>query len=139
MSTFRLEILTPEHRFFDDEAEAVTVNCMDGEMTIMRNHEPLIAVLAIGQMRIKQKDGVWRNAFNSEGFIEVTQELVTIYVQACEWPEDIDVNRARAARQRAERRLLEQKSRLDYQHAQISLARALARLRTSGRNPYEKG
>jgi len=131
MSTFRLEVLTPEHRFFSDEVQAVTVDCPDGQMTIYRDHEPVIAVLAIGMMRIKLLDGTWKNAVNTEGFIEVKRDAVTVYVQACEWPEDIDVNRANAAKERAERRLHEQKSRLQYHHFQISLSRAMARLRVS--------
>ena len=128
MSAFQLDVLTPEHRFFSDEVEAVTVDGIDGEMTILKDHEPLVAVLAIGQLRFKLKDGTWRTAVNSQGFIEVGRTKVTIYVQACEWPEEIDINRANAARERAERRLREQQSLRDYHHTQISLARAMARL-----------
>ncbi len=131
MSTFQLDVLTPERRFFSDQVEAVTVNGIDGEMTILKNHEPIVAVLAIGKVRFKLKDGTWRTAVNSQGFIEVEHEGVTIYVQACEWPEEIDINRAKAAKERAERRLREQRSLMEYHHTQISLARAMARLRAT--------
>ncbi len=131
MSTFHLDVLTPERRFFSDEVEAVTVDGIDGQMTIYKDHEPLVAVLVIGELRLKLNTGKWRTAVNSQGFIEVSHGKVTIYVQACEWPEDIDINRANAARERAERRLREQQSLRDHHHTQISLARAMARLRAT--------
>lgn len=139
MVTFHLDILTPEHRFFEGEVQALTVDCADGQLTILRNHQPMVSTLAIGEIHIKLEDGTWRNAFNSEGFVEVNifHENVTTYVQACEWPEDIDVNRAKAALERAERRLREQKSRIDNRRSQISLARAMARLRASSQRTYD--
>ncbi len=137
MEIFHLDIMTPEHRFFEDEVQALTVDCSDGEMTIYKNHQTMVAALAIGQMRIKLKDGTWREAVNSEGFVEVNHDVVNVYVQACEWPEDIDINRAKAALERAERKLREQKSRLAYHHSQISMARAMARLQATTHQKFD--
>jgi F-type H+-transporting ATPase subunit epsilon len=106
-------------------------------MTIYRDHIPLIAGLAIGEMRIRFADGAWNSAFTSIGFIEVRRDKVIVFVQACEWPEDIDVNRAREAAERAERKMRENQSRMQYRHSQISLARAMARLRASGQRDID--
>lgn len=139
MSTFHMDILTPEHRFFEGEVQALTVDCLDGELTILKNHQPMVAALKIGEIRIQEEDGSWREAFISEGFVEVNlyHENVTVYVQACEWPEDIDVNRAKAALERAQRRMREKQSRIDYRRSQISMARAMARLRATRQHTYD--
>lgn len=137
MSTFHLDILTPEHCFFSGDVQALTVDSDNGQMTILRDHVPMIANLVIGELHIKREDGTWRSAFNSEGFVEINHECVLAYVQACEWPEDIDINRAKAALERAERRMREQQSRLAYHHSQISMARAMARLRVSNQHTFD--
>jgi F-type H+-transporting ATPase subunit epsilon len=137
MKTFSLDVLTPEHRFFKGDVRAVTVEGTDGQLTIYPDHMPLIAGLAIGQMSILNEDGQWRHAFTSEGFIEVRHNVVLVFVQACEWPEEIDINRAKAAAERAGRKLRERRSRLAYRHSQISMARAMARLRTSSQHDID--
>lgn len=129
MSTpFHLEILTPEHQFFSDDVEALTISTLDGEMTILKDHAPITAPLLVGSIKIKQNDE-WREAFQSEGFLEVTAEGAHLFVQACEWPENIDVRRAEAAERRAREQLRQQRSMQEYRRFQISLARAMVRLR----------
>ncbi len=128
MSTpFHLEILTPEHQFFSDDVEALTISTLDGEMTILKDHAPITAPLQVGSIRIKQ-NGVWREAFQSEGFLEVTADGAHLFVQACEWPENIDGKRANEARIRAERRLAEKNPQTDIDRAEAALKRALVRL-----------
>ena len=128
MSTFLLEILTPERQFFEGEVEALTVTTTDGELTILKNHSPITAPLVVGSVHIKQ-NGEWRHAFQSEGFLEVDEEGTHVFVQACEWPEDIDAARADAAEHRARERLRQQKSIQEYEWTRIALTRAMARLR----------
>lgn len=128
MSEFLLEILTPEKRFFSGNAQAVTVTASDGELTVLKGHMPFVGALAIGSINIKQ-NGAWRSAINSEGFMEVGHDSVRIFVQACEWPEEIDIKRAQAAKERAEARLHQKQTVSEYRYAQISLARAMNRLR----------
>jgi F-type H+-transporting ATPase subunit epsilon len=124
---FNLKILTPEHIFFSDDVEAVTVSAPDGHLTVLAHHTPLICPMTVGAIRIKS-GGSWRECVNSEGFIEVHHEGALIFVQACEWPEEIDASRAEQARRRAEEHLRQQRSLAEYNRSKIALARAMARL-----------
>ena len=128
MSTFSLEILTPERLFFDEPVEALTTVTVDGEITILKGHAPITLPLVVGKLRIKQ-NGTWREAFQSEGFLEVNQSGAHLFAQACKWPEEIDVRRAEAAQRRAEEELRQKHSMMEYQASKIALARAMARLR----------
>lgn len=126
--TFDLSIMTPERQFFSGQVEALTITGIDGKMTVLAGHAPMVASLAVGEISIKQ-DGVWREAVNSEGFMEVLQDSVVVFVQACEWPEDIDMRRAEEAKHRAEERIRQRQSIWENKSSKIALARAMVRLR----------
>ena len=128
MNTFKLEVLTPKREFYSGDVEAVTIVLDDGGMTILRDHEPMLAALEIGEMRIKTEEG-WRSAFASQGFVEVRPDETLIFVQACEWPEDIDEARAEETRQRAAEAMRQKLSIIEYNESQAALARAMTRLR----------
>ncbi|MGI6175749.1 MAG: ATP synthase F1 subunit epsilon [Christensenellales bacterium] len=130
MNTFQLDIMTPEQQFFTGAVEALTVDASDGELTVLAGHAPLVASLSVGNIRLKQ-NGEWKEAFSSEGFVEVQKQGVVVYVQACEWPENIDVVRARESKRRAEERIRQHRSMHEYKGTQIALARAMARLRVT--------
>ena len=120
--------MTPERQFFSGQVEALTITGIDGKMTVLAGHAPMVASLAVGEISIKQ-DGVWREAVNSEGFMEVLQDSVVVFVQACEWPEDIDMRRAEEAKHRAEERIRQRQSIWENKSSKIALARAMVRLR----------
>ena len=126
--TFDLSIMTPERQFFSGQVEALTITGIDGQMTVLAGHAPMVVSLAVGEISIKQ-DGVWREAVNSEGFMEVLQDSVVVFVQACEWPEDIDMRRAEEAKHRAEERIRQRQSIWENKSSKIALARARVRLR----------
>jgi len=128
--TFKLNIFTPEREFFSGEAEAVSLYLSDGSITVLADHMPMIAPVAICDLRIKQ-DGKWREAFASEGFIEVRRSGVMMFLQTCEWPEEIDIRRAEEAKSRAEEHLRQKRSLAEYHQLKIELARAMERLRVS--------
>lgn len=130
--TFELSIMTPERQFFSGQVEALTITGIDGKMTVLAGHAPMVASLAVGEISIKQ-DGVWREAVNSEGFMEVLQDSVVVFVQACEWPEDIDMRRAEEAKHRAEERIRQRQSIWENKSSKIALARAMVRLRAGRR------
>ena len=130
--TFELSIMTPERRFFSGQVEALIVTGIDGQMTVLAGHAPMVVSLDIGEISIKQ-DGTWRQAVNTEGFMEVLGDSVVMFVQACEWPEDIDVRRAEEAKHRAEERIRQRQSILESQTSKIALARAMVRLRATHR------
>lgn len=132
-ATFPLEILTPEKMFFAQDVEALTITSVDGQLTILKNHMPITAPLDIGSIKIKQ-NGKWREAFQSEGFLEVGERVVHVFVQACEWPEEIDERRAEDAAHRLEERMRQQRSIEEYHWSKIALARAMTRLRITKRN-----
>ena len=126
--TFDLSIMTPERQFFSGQVEALTITGIDGQMTVLAGHAPMVVSLAVGEISIKQ-DGVWREAVNIEGFMEVLQDSVVVFVQACEWPEDIDMRRAEEAKHRAEERIRQRQSIWENKSSKIALARAMVRLR----------
>ena len=137
MKKFHFEIMTPERQFFEEDVHAVTVQCVDGQLTVLAGHQPMVAALVVGEVRILSDEG-WKEAFNSEGFLEVRPDRVLMFSQACEWPEEIDVNRAKEALERAQARLKEKETIYEYRHTQISIARAMMRLRLGRNNKYNK-
>ena len=124
---FSLEIITPERAFFHGMVEALTVLLPDGEASIWANHAAMAAPLVVGSIRFRLGDQ-WREAINSEGFLEVVAGEAHIFVQACEWPEEIDLQRTREALRKAEAKLKQDRGAVEYRHAQASLARAMNRL-----------
>lgn len=129
-SGFNLEIVTPERNFFSGIVEMVVLRTPEGEMGILEGHVPMVVAVDIGPIRIKQ-NGQWREAVLTEGFMEVKPDKTVIMTDTAEWPEEIDINRAKAAKQRAEERLQRQISQVEYMRSKAALARAIARLRAA--------
>lgn len=128
MSEFLLEIITPEKQFFKGNVEAVICNALEGEICVLKGHQPMVAALGVGEIRLKI-NGQWKNAFNSEGFMEVRPDEVVIFSQTCEWPEDIDEARAEQARLRVLENMRHEQGLREHKHNEITLARAMARLK----------
>ncbi len=125
---FKLEIVTPDRKFYDDEVEMVIVRTTEGDIGVLKNHESLVAPVSIGGIRVK-KDGVYRNAACAGGFISVGEGKATVITDSAEWQEEIDISRAEEARIRAEKRLEDAAKEVDVLRAQISLKRATNRIR----------
>lgn len=130
---YTLEIITPERIFFRGEVESVILPTPDGYMSIQKMHEPMVAAITVGDMKL-QIDGEWKQCTTTDGFVEVRPDETIIFSQAVEWPEEIDMRRAQEARERAEERLRQKKSHQEYMQNQIALARAMVRLRVGRRN-----
>lgn len=128
MPTFHLDVVSPDRQFFDGDVEEIVVRCTDGYIGVLPGHESTVRPIGIGLLRIKQ-NGQWRDASISGGFIEIRPDKVTILSDAVEWPEEIDIRRAEAAKRRAEERLRQRLSRDEYLRSQAALTRALTRLR----------
>ena len=129
---FPLEILTPEYSFFRGQAEGVIVMSPDGELCVLAGHVPLVTPLEIGSIRI-HADGQWKEAFISNGFMEVGGGGAVIVAQACEWPENIDVSRAKAKMEETQARLRQETSIREHRVTQLAMTRAMARLRVTAR------
>ena len=125
--TTHLKVIAPERVFFEGDAEMVELNTVEGEMGILPGHIPLTTIVAPGVLRIINGDEEKEAALLS-GFIEIRKDSVTILAEACEWPEEIDVNRANEARIRAERRLADGSGDINIAKSEVALRRALTRL-----------
>lgn len=132
MSTFMLEVITPERNFFSGEAECVIFKSVDGEMGVLPMHAPTVTAVNVGPLKIKA-DGKWIEAVVTDGFAKIMPDKVVIMTDTAEYPEEIDVNRAKAAKQRAEERLQKQLSQLEYMRSKTALARAMARLKVTSK------
>ena len=131
-NTFRLKIIAPERIFFDEDVNMVELNTSEGEIGILPKHIDLTNIVAPGIMTITKGDEV-KEASLLSGFIEVLPDSVTILAEACEWPDEIDANRANEAKIRAERRISGGDSSINMDRAEISLKRALVRLNLAGK------
>lgn len=127
MTPFKLEIITPEKKFFDGETEQIIVRTTVGDVGILNGHEPYCAALGIGQMRI-MVDGKLRHAATSGGIIKVSHEKTVVLVDSCEWADEIDVNRAQTAKDNAEQRIKSADSDRQLKMAEFKLKRALNRI-----------
>ena len=134
MSTFHLKIIAYDKIFYDDEAASVVLPAIDGEVQILTNHEECVVALKTGEVRIGTPKGEMIPAVCGSGFSEVTSDnQVEILVDTIERPEEIDIRRAKEAKERAEERLLQHKSRMEYYRNTASLARAMARLKEANK------
>ncbi len=124
---FRLQIITPDQRFYEGEASMVELTTTEGDIGIYKGHIPLTAIVSPGVLHIHE-EGQVREAALMSGFIEVLPDQVIIMAEVVEWPEEIDVKRAEEARIRAERRLQSHSAEVDVVRAELALKRALVRL-----------
>lgn len=127
---FELKIIEPDGMFFEGEAEFLEFTSVEGQTGVYKNHIPLTTILDSGVIRI-HKGGEKRKAAVLGGFIEIQKERITILAEVAEWPEEIDVKRAEAAKQRAEERLRRKEAGLDVVRAETALKRAMTRLNTA--------
>ena len=133
LKKFQLEVISPERIFYNGEVEMVELTTTEGDIGIYADHIPLTTIVAPGVMTITESDGVLKEAAVLEGFMEITQEKVTILAQSCEWPEEIDVNRAQEAKARAERRLKSTDANINMARADLALRKSLIRLELAGK------
>lgn len=123
----RLRIVTPSKMLCDKEAEMVIMRTTSGDTGILPNHQPLTTTLDYGILRIFN-DGKEQAVAAFGGFAQVSPECITILSDAAEWPEEIDVDRAKHSKERAEKRIASTDSSIDILRAELSLRRALIRI-----------
>lgn len=124
---FLLKIITPERVFYEEMVTMVEFNTTEGEIGVYKNHIPLTVIVKPGILTITTKDGV-KNAALHSGFAEILQDKITILAEVVEWPEEIDLNRAESAKERAQKRLSEKTEGTDVYRAEVALLRAMARI-----------
>ena len=127
-----LEIVTPEKKVLSERVDIVVAPGELGEFGVLPGHIPFLCKLKIGELRYRVGETA-RHIAIMGGYAEVLNNTVTILATAAEPATEIDVVRAKAARERAERRISEAKDRMEFVRAQASLQRAIARLRVAER------
>jgi len=129
--TIRLEVVTPEKIVVSEEAQIVMAPGVLGEFGVLIGHTPFLTALKNGAVRFNDSKGDEHSIFISGGFAEVLPGQVTILAESAERRRDIDVERARAALERAQKRLAEMRAKeeIDFTRAQAALQRAILRLR----------
>ncbi len=125
--TLQLEIVTPERLVEKETVEEIQIPGRNGYLGILPGHAPLITELGVGEITYKA-DGMQFHVAVAWGFAEVLPDKVTILAETAERAQDIDVERARKSKERAEERLRSASGEVDYQRALVALDRANARL-----------
>ena len=131
MGKIFLEVITPDKVLVSKEVDMVVAPGVEGEFGVLEDHAAFLSGIVPGELRYTV-DGKTEYCAVMEGFAEVSNNKVSVLVDAAEKAEDIDVERAKKALERAQRRL-EQKEGVDIARAEAALRRAIARLKVAGR------
>ena len=126
MSTFSLQIVTPDGLFFDGQAEKLVVRTVTGDVCILARHCDFVTALGMGEAQVFLESGK-RTAACIGGMLSVTDGHVRLVPTTFEWAEDIDIERAAQSAARAQEELAQKRSVQDVELAQARLKRALVR------------
>lgn len=127
-----LEVVTPERQVLHEDVGFVQMPGRNGYLGILPGHAPLLTELGLGFLSF-EKAGVTYYATAMGGFAEVLGNRIILLAERSELAEEIDVGRARAAEERALKRLEEKKGEVDFNRAQLALQRALIRIQVAPR------
>jgi F-type H+-transporting ATPase subunit epsilon len=133
-SQLDLQIVTPDHVIVHDQVDEVQIPGSAGYFGVLPGHTPLLATLAVGELWYRKGQERFYVAI-AFGFAEVLPDRVTILARVGERAEEVDIDRADAARKRAEDRLAHPNPDVDFERARIALAKSLARLQVVARTP----
>jgi len=129
---FQLEIVTPERVLYEGEVTGVRAPGFMGSFEVLIGHIPFLTALEVGEVSFRETD-TRQYIATSGGVLEVLRTGVTVLLETGEWANEIDVQRADSARQRALQRIHNPTADIDMQRAESGLARALNRLRVAQR------
>ena len=124
---FKVEIITPDRVFFTGEADFLEFTAETGDLGVYKNHIPMTTVLSPGLVTIHNGDEEKVAAVHA-GFAEILGDKVTLLAELAEWPDEIDEQRAIAAKERAEQRLASHTEDIDVKRAEFALKKALIRI-----------
>ena len=132
MNSFILNITASSGEFYQGSCESMVLPVKDGVYGVQAGHSPVLVAIHMGMLKFPV-DGETREILVGDGIAEVTPTFVLLLVDSAERPEDIDKNRAEAARIRAEERLQHKQSMHEYYQTKIALDRAMQRLQTAAK------
>lgn len=124
----RLEVVTPEKSVVSESAQIVMAPGSLGEFGVLSGHTPFLTTLKTGALKYKDENGNERFVFISSGFAEALPDRVTVLAESAERRSNIDLARAKAAAERAEKRLSSKDPDTDFVRAKAALLRAISRL-----------
>lgn len=125
-----LKIITHEEELFNEEVDGIYSKSVEGEFGILPDHQPFMSALDIGVTRA-EKDGKMEYFTTMGGIFQFKNNEALILTDLAERGSDIDVTRAKSAKERAEARLGSHETEIDNARAQIALAKAMARLKAA--------
>jgi F-type H+-transporting ATPase subunit epsilon len=128
VNKLKVKIVTPKREMYNGEADMVIFRSKCGDVGIMHGHLPMVTVLDYGVLRLMENGEAKKFATVFGGFAEVDGEGVNILTDAAEWTDEIDLQRAQEAKERAEKRLLESGKSVDEARAELALKRAIIRI-----------
>ena len=133
----KFKIVTPERIVYESEVEQATLPTLEGQITILPNHIPLLGVLEPGEIIVKEK-GEIKSIACSSGFIQVNKNEVIILADSAEHAEEIDIARAEEAHARAKKLMenMKNKEAVDYVNLAAKLEKELARLKVVRKKKY---
>lgn len=132
MNSFILNITASSGEFYQGSCESMVLPVKDGVYGVQAGHSPVLVAIHMGMLKFTV-EGETREILVGDGIAEVTPTFVLLLVDSAERPEDIDRNRAEAARIRAEERLQHKQSMHEYYQTKIALDRAMQRLQTAAK------
>lgn len=127
---FNLRIISPKGVYLDRNVESLTVKLNTGYRTILSSHAPLVGILDYGPMHIISDGDTEYYAIHGGAINIKDNHDVTLIVNSIESKNEIDIERAKIAKERAEKRLKEKKDNLDVLRAELAVKRALSRIET---------
>lgn len=124
-----LEIVTPERKVYSGDVESVSAPGVMGNFQVLRDHAPFLTEITIGEIRMKEPSGNELQYATNGGFVEISGNRIILLAETAERKDEIDIERARTARSRAEERIERKEPGTDLPRARLALARAINRLR----------
>ena len=131
MNRLYLKVVTPDKLFFEGDIDMLVARTIEGDVGILLNHSPLVTILDIGRLVIKNGDER-KVAACAGGYIDVRNNNITVVSDACEWEDEIDINRAERAKERASKRLEDKDT--DTFKAELALKKAINRINVGNKN-----
>ena len=120
---YNLRIIAADRVFYEGPCLSLIVPAFDGEKEVLAHHESMVIAVTDGEMRYKTEDGTWHIGYVGRGFVQIANNRVILLTESAEKPDE--------AKERALEQLRQKQSIQEYYHSSASLARAMARLKTS--------
>lgn len=126
-NTFELRIISPDEVFYEGTADFLEFTSVEGELGVYAKHVPMTTILEPCVMKIHSGEDTKKSAVLG-GFVEILKDSITVLAENAEWPDEIDVQRAKDAKKRAEERIRNRSDKTDMARAHTALKRAIARI-----------